>query len=143
MLRVKKMYPDARLPQRATEGATGLDLFAYVKEGGRITLEEKPKLVGTGVAVEVPRGYDVQIRPRSGLSAKGVVAAFGTVDSDYRGELLVTMYTLGRGSRFEIRHGDRIAQLVVSVVADLPVEEAEELSWTERGPQGHGSTGMA
>jgi dUTP pyrophosphatase len=143
VLRVKRMYPDARLPQRATEGSTGLDLFAYIKKDGRITLEEKPKLVGTGIAVEVPRGYDVQIRPRSGLSAKGVVAAFGTVDSDYRGELLVTMYTLGRGSSFEIRDGDRIAQLVVSKLADLPVEEAEELSGTERGPQGHGSTGMA
>jgi len=137
------MYPDARLPQRATEGSTGLDLFAYIKKSGRITLEDKPKLVGTGIAVEVPRGYDVQIRPRSGLSARGVVAALGTVDSDYRGELLVTMYTLGRGSSFEIRHGDRIAQLVISKLADLPVEEAEELSGTERGPQGHGSTGMA
>jgi len=137
------MYPGARLPQRATEGSTGMDLFAYIEKGGRVTLEEKPKLVGTGIAVEVPVGYDVQIRPRSGLSAKGVVAAFGTVDSDYRGELLVTMYTLGRGSRFEIRHGDRIAQLVVSKLANLPVEEAEELSGTERGHQGHGSTGMA
>jgi len=137
------MYPDARLPQRATEGSTGLDLFAYIKKSGRITLEDKPKLVGTGIAVEVPRGYDVQIRPRSGLSARGVVAALGTVDSDYRGELLVTMYTLGRGSSFEIRHGDRIAQLVISKLADLPVEQAEELSGTERGPQGHGSTGMA
>ena len=143
MLRVKRMYPDARLPQRATEGSTGLDLFAYIKKSGRITLEEKPKLVGTGIAVEVPRGYDVQIRPRSGLSARGVVAALGTVDSDYRGELLVTMYTLGRGSSFEIRHGDRIAQLVISKLADLPVEEAEELSGTERGHQGHGSTGRA
>jgi len=137
------MYPDARLPQRATEGSTGLDLFAYIKKSARVTLGEKPKLVGTGIAVEVPRGYDVQIRPRSGMSARGVVAAFGTVDSDYRGELLVTMYTLGRGSSFDIRHGDRIAQLVVSKLADLPVEEAEELSGTERGPQGHGSTGMA
>jgi len=136
------MYPDARLPQRATEGSTGLDLFAYIKKSARVTLGEKPKLVGTGIAVEVPRGYDVQIRPRSGLSARGVVAAFGTVDSDYRGELLVTMYTLGRGSSFDIRHGDRIAQLVVSKLADLPVEESEELSGTERGPEGHGSTGM-
>jgi len=143
VLRVKRMYPDARLPQRATEGSTGLDLFAYIKKSGRITLGEKPKLVGTGIAVEVPRGYDVQIRPRSGLSARGVVAALGTVDSDYRGELLVTMYTLGRGSSFEVRHGDRIAQLVISKLADLPVAEAEELSGTERGPQGHGSTGMA
>ena len=142
MLRVKRIHPDARLPQRATEGSTGLDLFAYIEKSTRVTLGEKPKLVGTGIAVEVPRGYDVQIRPRSGLSARGVVAAFGTVDSDYRGELLVTMYTLGRGSSFDIRHGDRIAQLVVTRLADLPVEEVEELSGTERGRQGHGSTGM-
>ena len=143
-LRVKKLYPDARLPRRATEGATGLDLFAYIKEGsGRIILEQKPRLIGTGIAVEVPRGYDVQIRPRSGLSAKGIMVAFGTVDSDYRGELMVTMYALHQDSSFEVRHGDRIAQLVLGKLADLPVQEAEELSFTERGSQSHGSTGIS
>jgi len=143
-LRIKKLYSDAQLPQRATEGATGLDLFAYVKQGNKsIALEEKPKLIGTGIAVEVPEGYDLQIRPRSGLSAKGVMVALGTVDSDYRGEIMVTMYTLGRESSFDLRHGDRIAQLVVTRLADLPVEEVEELSSTKRGTQGHGSTGMA
>lgn len=143
-LRVKKLYPDARLPRRATRDATGLDLFAYIKEeGGRIVLQEKPKLIGTGIAVEVPKGYDAQIRPRSGLSAKGVMVAFGTVDSDYRGEVIVTMYALGQGNTFEVKHGDRIAQLVVGRLADLRMEEAEELSSTERGPRGHGSTGMA
>jgi dUTP pyrophosphatase len=143
-LRVKKLYPDARLPQCATEYATGLDLFAYIKEtGGQIILQEKPKLIGTGIAVEVPRGYDLQIRPRSGLSSKGVMVAFGTVDSDYRGEVMVTMYALGQGNSFEVKHGDRIAQLVVSRLADLRMEEVEELSPTERGPKGHGSTGMA
>jgi len=108
-----------------------------------VVLEEKPKLVGTGIALEVPTGYDVQIRPRSGLSAKGIMATFGTIDSDYRGEVMVTMYTLGRRSSCEVKHGDRIAQLVVSRLAKLQVEEAEELSSTERGPRGHGSTGMA
>ncbi len=143
-LRVKRLYPDARLPERATEGSTGLDLFAYIGEqGGWVALEEKPKLIGTGVAVEAPKGYDVQIRPRSGLSAKGIMAAFGTIDSDYRGEVMVTMYTLGRDSSFEVKHGDRIAQLVISRLAELPIEEAKGLSSTERGPRGHGSTGMA
>jgi len=141
---VKRLYADARLPERATEGSTGLDLFAYIGEqGGGVVLEEKPKLIGTGIALEVPKGYDAQIRPRSGLSAKGVMAAFGTIDSDYRGEVMVTMYTLGRKSSFEVKHGDRIAQLVVSKLAKLPIEEAEGLSSTERGPRGHGSTGMA
>ena len=143
-LKIKRLYPDAQLPRRATKGASGLDLFAYIKDkGGEIILQEKPKLIGTGIAVEIPQGYDLQIRPRSGLSAKGVMVAFGTVDSDYRGELLVTMYTIGRDSAFEIRHGDRIAQLVASRLADLPVQEVEELSCTERGSQGHGSTGRA
>jgi dUTP pyrophosphatase len=144
VLRVKKLYPDSQLPRRATKGSTGLDLFAYIKDkNGRILLQEKPELVATGIAVEVAQGHDLQIRPRSGLSAKGVMVAFGTVDSDYRGELLVTMYTLGRDSTFEVRHGDRIAQLVVSKLADLLIEEVEELSPTQRGPQGHGSTGRA
>ncbi len=141
---MKRLHPDARLPERATEGSTGLDLFAYIgQQGGRVALEEKPKLIGTGIAVEAPKGYDVQIRPRSGLSAKGVMAAFGTVDSDYRGEVMVTMYTLGGGSSCEVKHGDRIAQIVISRVAELPIEEAEGLSSTERGPRGHGSTGIA
>lgn len=142
-LKVKKLYPDARLPQRATEGASGLDLFAYIKESSRtVTLEEKPKLIGTGIALEVPSGYEAQIRPRSGLSAKGVLVALGTVDSDYRGEVMVTMYTVGRHNSFELKHGDRIAQLVTGKLAELPMEEVSELSATERGAHGHGSTGI-
>jgi dUTP pyrophosphatase len=141
---VKRLYPDACLPERATEGSTGLDLFAYIgQQGGWVALEEKPRLIGTGIAVQLPKGYDLQIRPRSGLSAKGVMAAFGTIDSDYRGEVMVTMYAVGAGSSFWVKHGDRIAQMVVSKVAELPIEEADRLSSTERGPGGHGSTGMA
>lgn len=142
-MRIKKLHPNARLPLCATEGASGLDLFACITEGeGRIVLQDRPKLIGTGIAVEVPRGYDAQVRPRSGLSAKGVMVAFGTVDSDYRGEIMVTMYVLGQSNSFEIRHGDRIAQLVISKLADLPMVVADELTPTRRGAQGHGSTGI-
>jgi dUTP pyrophosphatase len=99
-------------------------------------------LVPTGIAIEAPPGYDAQVRPRSGLSAKGVAVAFGTIDSDYRGEVLVTMYLFGALDSYTIRHGDRIAQLIISRWADLPVVEAENLSETKRGPGGHGSTGL-
>jgi dUTP pyrophosphatase len=95
----------------------------------------------TGIAIEVPQGYDVQIRPRSGLSARGVGVILGTIDSDYRGEVLVTMYLFNADTSFEVKHGDRIAQMVISRVADMPVVEVDELTATERGSGGHGSTG--
>jgi dUTP pyrophosphatase len=140
-LRVKKLRPDARLPQRATPGSTGLDLFACVADDGTVALRTQPRLIGTGIAIEVPRGYDVQVRPRSGLSAKGVGVVLGTVDSDYRGEVMVTMYLFSPEASIEVRHGDRIAQLVVTRVADLRLIEVEELTETQRGAGGHGSTG--
>ena len=141
-LKVRRLRPGARLPQRATPGATGLDLFACIEEAGSIELGRDPTLVPTGIAIEVPPGYDAQVRPRSGLSAKGVGVAFGTIDSDYRGEVLVTMYLFGDHDSHTVRHGDRIAQLVIGRWADLPVVEVEALSETERGPGGHGSTGI-
>jgi dUTP pyrophosphatase len=140
-LKVKKLHPNARLPRRATEGATGLDLFARIDSDSVMTLDKQPKPIATGIAIEVPRGYDAQIRPRSGLSAKGVGVTLGTVDSDYRGEVMVTMYLFGARSQFEVRDGDRIAQLVISEVPDLPLVEVQELSPTRRGQAGHGSTG--
>jgi dUTP pyrophosphatase len=97
--------------------------------------------VPTGVAIEFPQGYDVQVRPRSGLSLRGVGVAFGTIDSDYRGEILVTMWTFGSNEAHTVQHGDRIAQLVITALADLPILEVEELTSTERGTSGHGSTG--
>ncbi len=92
--------------------------------------------------MELPPGYDAEVRPRSGLARRGVLVAHGTIDADYRGELLVTMYTIGSASGFTISHGDRIAQLVISRLADVEVQEAETLSDTARGAGGHGSTGM-
>ncbi len=106
-----------------------------------MTIGQEPTLVPTGIAIEAPPGYDVQVRPRSGLSGKGVQVAFGTIDSDYRGELLVTMYVLPYREPHAVRPGDRIAQLVVGKTADITVEEAEALSASRRGAGGHGSTG--
>ena len=140
-LKVKRLRPEAKLPHRATTGATGFDLYACIDGGGSIRLDPTPKLIGTGIALEVPPGYDAQIRPRSGLSAKGVSVTLGTVDSDYRGEVMVTMYMVTPGVSFEIKHGDRIAQLVIHKLPDVKVVEATELSKTERGTGGHGSTG--
>ncbi len=140
-LRVKRLRPGARLPERGTDGSSGLDLFACVEEPGYVVLGRQPVRVGTGIAIEFPRGFDVQVRPRSGLSARGVGVTLGTIDSDYRGEVLVTMYLFGDQEEHRISNGDRIAQLVVARLADLPLVEAEELSVTARGSQGHGSTG--
>ena len=140
VLKVQRLHPDARLPERATEGASGLDLYACLPDG-EVTLGPDPVRVPAGVAIEFPAGYDAQVRPRSGLSLKGVGVAFGTIDSDYRGEVLVTMWVFGSRTEHVVRHGDRIAQLVVAPLAELPVVEVDELSATERGAAGHGSTG--
>jgi len=141
-LKIKRLRPNAKLPKRATPGSTGFDIFACIEGDGAIMLMgTQPKPIPSGIAIEVPRGYDVQIRPRSGLSAKGVGVTFGTIDSDYRGEILITMYLFDPSANFEIKHGDRIAQMVVSKVADLLLVEVEELAPTERGAGGHGSTG--
>jgi dUTP pyrophosphatase len=138
-IRVKRLRDGARLPFRATSGATGYDLYACLD--GDLVVGQEPVRVPTGVAIEAPEGYDVQIRPRSGLSAQGVMATLGTIDADYRGELLVTMYVLAYRHPHTVRDGDRIAQLVISRVADVSLEEVRELASTERGAGGHGSTG--
>jgi dUTP pyrophosphatase len=139
VLKVKLLRKGARLPQRATPGSSGLDLYACLD--APIDLTQDVTLVPTGIATEAPPGYDLQIRPRSGLGRQGVDIIFGTLDSDYRGELFVSMRTFGSRLRFRVEHGDRVAQLVIARVADLPVLQAEELAASERGAGGHGSTG--
>jgi dUTP pyrophosphatase len=141
VLKVQRLRLDARVPVRATPGASGLDLFACLEDPEGLVLGRDPVRVPTGIALEIPPGFDAQIRPRSGLSAKGVGVALGTIDSDYRGEVLVTMYVFGSQDSFRIQDGDRIAQLVLSRLAELPVAESQELSPTARGSGGHGSTG--
>ena len=139
-LNVKRLRPEAALPVRATEGASGLDLHACLPDGD-VVLGPDPQRVSTGVAIEFPPGYDAQIRPRSGLSLKGIGVAFGTIDSDYRGELLVTMWVFGSKTEHTISHGDRIAQLVIAPLAEAAIVEVTELSESVRGSGGHGSTG--
>ncbi len=138
-LRVRKVRPSARLPGRATPDATGLDLCACLDRP--LTLTRSPQRVPTGIAIQAPPGTDVQVRPRSGLSARGVAVAFGTIDADYRGEVFVTMWTFGDCDTWRLRDGDRIAQLVVASTVATQVVEVAELSPSQRGGGGHGSTG--
>ncbi len=138
-IRVKLLRSGAKLPVRVTAGATGLDLHACLDAA--IEVGPDVSLVPTGIAVEAPAGYDVQIRPRSGLSRQGVNVILGTLDADYRGELFVSMHTFGTRGPYRVEPGDRIAQLVISRFADVTVVAVEELSESERGAGGHGSTG--
>ena len=139
LIRVKRLRPNARLPERATEGSTGYDLYACLDDP--LTIGTEPIKIPAGIAIEAPSGFDVQVRPRSGLSSKGVMVAFGTVDSDYRGELLVTMYALPSREPHVVHDGDRIAQMVVTRAEHPALEVVAELSATPRDTGGHGSTG--
>jgi dUTP pyrophosphatase len=139
-IRVMKVREGARLPYRASNGATGYDLFASLPDGP-VRLGPVPVVIPTGIAMEVPPGIDVQSRPRSGLARKGVMKPVGTIDPDYRGEIFVTMYTTSPEIEHEVQDGDRIAQLVISIACAASFELAVELSDTERGTGGFGSTG--
>jgi dUTP pyrophosphatase len=142
VVKFKKLDPSAQIPKYETPGAAGLDLRANNKE--TVTLWPDGRvLVGTGLSVELPPGYEAQVRPRSGLALKHgvtVLNAPGTVDEDYRGEIKVLLYNTGE--TFPIHPGERIAQLVIVRVAHATVAEAVELSETERGEGGFGSTGV-
>jgi dUTP pyrophosphatase len=140
-LRVKLLREGARIPTRATKASSGFDLYACLEGAATLELGPDVKLVPTGIAIEAPAGFDVQVRPRSGLGRLGVNVVLGTIDADYRGEVLVSMYTFGSRRSYAVHHGDRIAQLVIARLADLAVVEAAELSPTTRESGGHGSTG--
>ena len=144
-LRFARLSPedaDIALPSYATEGAAGLDVRAAVKAPLVLAPGDRAA-VPTGLAVEVPAGHELQVRPRSGLALKHGVTCLnspGTIDSDYRGEIRVLLINHGRDS-FRIERGDRIAQLVLATVARADVRLADEMSDTERGAGGFGSTG--
>jgi dUTP pyrophosphatase len=141
-VRFKRLRPGAVLPRYMTAGAAGMDLSSAAD--GPVTLEPGARAgVPTGWAIELPAGTEGQVRPRSGLASKfgvTVVNAPGTIDSDYRGELVVLLVNLGREPHV-IQPGDRIAQLVVAPVVQARVEEVEALSDTSRGAGGFGHTG--
>lgn len=137
---------DLPLPAYETDGAAGMDLRAALPPGEPIVLAAMGRgLVPTGLALQLPAGFEAQVRPRSGLAAKHGVTVLnspGTVDSDYRGEIKVILINLGQDD-FIIRHGDRIAQLVIAPVTRASFVEAEALDETQRGAGGFGSTGIA
>ena len=139
---IKKLNPSVQLPSYKTIGASGMDLMAFIKEP--IDLEPgKSCLVPTGLSVEFPKDYEIQIRPRSGLAAKNNISVLntpGTIDSDYRGELKVILFNHG-SEKFMINNNDRIAQMVLAPVIKMELEETNELPKSKRGEGGFGSTG--
>ena len=134
---------DIALPEYETEGASGLDLRAAVKE--ELTLHPgEIRLVPTGLAVSIPPGYEGQIRPRSGLALRygiGMVNSPGTIDSDYRGEIGLVVVNWGR-EPFVIKRGDRVAQMVIAAVSKAEVVEVDDLESTARGEGGFGHSGV-
>ena len=139
---IKKLDPLIELPTYKTEGASGMDLMAYIKEP--ILLKSHNScLVPTGISVAFSNEFEIQIRPRSGLAAKNNISVLntpGTIDSDYRGEIKVILYNHGKED-FLINNKDRIAQMVLTPVIKMNFEETEELPETIRGEGGFGSTG--
>jgi dUTP diphosphatase len=134
------------LPKMQSDGAAGLDLVAAVDDKKPIRIARgKWALVPTGLSMELPRGSEAQVRPRSGLAMKYGVTVLnspGTIDSDYRGEVQVLLVNLGNRP-FVVRRGERIAQMVIAAHADVKIKPVAELSGTRRGAGGFGSTGKA
>jgi len=134
---------DIPLPQYMTNGASGMDLAANVADNTYLEPGEY-KIIPCGIQIELPDGYEAQVRPRSGLAAKYGVTVLnspGTIDSDYRGEIKVILINHGK-QKFEIKRGDRIAQLVISKVERVEIVENTQLSKTIRGEGGFGHTGV-
>jgi dUTP pyrophosphatase len=138
MIKLKRVRPEALMPAYATAGASGLDLHAAF--GGTV-LPGHPLLIPTGWAIEIPSGWEGQVRPRSGMASRQQVATiFGTIDCDYRGEISVLLVYFGTDS-YSFSAGDRIAQLVIAPVIRTPIMVVAELSPSARGASGFGSTG--
>ena len=139
---IKKLSSDVELPSYKTSGASGMDLMAHIKSPIII----KPKtseLIPTGLSVAFSEEYEIQIRPRSGLAAKNNISVLntpGTIDSDYRGELKIIIYNHGNQD-FTVNDSDRIAQMILTPVIKMELQETDELPETLRGKGGFGSTG--
>lgn len=143
VLKIKKLENFVELPKYKSEYASGMDLCAAINED--ITLKPmERKLIPTGIKIELQKGFEAQVRPRSGLSIKSgisLVNCVGTIDADYRGEVCVPLINLSNED-FTIKRGDRIAQMVIAPVFFAEIEVAQELSCTKRGQGGFGSTGI-
>ncbi|MBK9098349.1 MAG: dUTP diphosphatase [bacterium] len=140
--RLRKELDHIPLPSYATKGSAGLDIYAAIENP--ITLPHGAiEMVPTNISVEIPEGYEIQVRPRSGLAAKhgiGILNSPGTIDSDYRGEIKIIIINLGKED-FVIQPAERIAQLVLSKVYTAKFIETDELNDTSRGEGGFGHTG--
>ena len=139
---IKRLDPLVKLPSYKTEGASGMDLMAFIKEPINIS-PNSSYLVPTGLSVAISENYEIQIRPRSGLAAKNNISVLntpGTIDSDYRGEIKVIIFNHSK-QNFIINNGDRIAQMVLSPILKMELEETDNLPDTVRGEGGFGSTG--
>jgi len=142
--RINSKFNDIELPVYATEGSSGLDVRAAI-DSELLIPAGQVKLVATNLTVEIPVGYEIQVRPRSGLAAKhgiGILNSPGTIDSDYRGEIKIIIMNFSK-TDFKILRGDRIAQLVVSKVYKANFIEGKELNESNRGTGGFGHTGKS
>ena len=139
---IKRLSKNIELPKYETNGSSGMDLSANITK--EIKIEPgKTSIIPTGISVSIPKNFEIQIRPRSGLAAKSQVSVLntpGTIDADYRGEIKVILINLGK-EKFIVENGLRIAQMIVSPVIQAELEEVNELSETVRGTGGFGSTG--
>ena len=141
-IKIKKLDPKVKIPQYKTEGSSGMDLMAFVKEALKIK-PNSSALIPTGISIAIPQDTEIQIRPRSGLAVNSQISVLntpGTIDSDYRGELKVILFNHGVDD-FIVNNGDRIAQMVLTPVLKASFEEVDELPDTVRGSGGFGSTG--
>ena len=142
-LLIKKLNPNVNLPAYKTHGASGMDLMAFI---GEETVRISPNtsyIVPTGLSIAFSEDYEVQIRPRSGLAAKNNITVLntpGTIDSDYRGEIKIILFNHGKDD-FLINNGDRIAQMILTPIVKMELEEIDNLPDTLRGEGGFGSTG--
>ena len=140
-VRIMQLHENAVIPQYQTDGSAGMDLHAV--EDTEIWMG-KTSIVRTGIGIEIPLGFEAQVRPRSGLAARYGVTVLnspGTIDSDYRGEIKVILINHGE-DLFKIKKGDRIAQIVFAPIARVHFRDSETLDETERGAGGFGSTGV-
>ncbi|ABB24277.1 MAG: deoxyuridine 5'-triphosphate nucleotidohydrolase [Pelodictyon luteolum] len=145
MLKVKivRLNKQAFLPVYATRHAAGMDVSACL-EAPVVVAPGSAELIATGLAIELPEGYEAQLRPRSGLALRNLISlpnSPATIDADYRGEVKVILVNHGRDP-FKVSHGDRIAQMVVARVEQVSFVEVDTLGDTERGEGGFGHTGM-
>lgn len=145
LLKIKKVsgFEDMETPKYMTEGSVGMDLYAAL-DHEEILDKGEIKLISTGICIEIPKGYEAQIRPRSGLAAKYGITLLntpGTIDWDYRGEIKVILINLGK-EPFRVNKGDRIAQMVINKVEKPLIEVVTHIESTKRNDGGFGSTGI-